>query len=182
MSADALRSSLIPFVAAAVLFVSSAHPARSQDGKTGGQPSTIVFICEHGSSRSFVAASLFNRIAEQRGLAVRALSRAVSPETVDKKVPPRLVDSMTRDGFAASTFEPALVTRSEAAKASRIVVINYDRKVEAIGAAAAEHWDGVPAASLEYDRAKELITSHIEELLRGVSATPGAAGESESKP
>ena len=105
MSADALRSSLIPFVAAAVLFVSSAHPARSQDGKTGGQPSTIVFICEHGSSRSFVAASLFDRIAEQRGLAVRALSRAVSPET-----------------------------------------------------------------------------SHIEELLRGVSATPGAAGESESKP
>src|SRR5262249_53143547 len=34
---------------------------------------TIVFVCEHGSSRSLVAATLFNRIAEQRGLAVRAI-------------------------------------------------------------------------------------------------------------
>jgi hypothetical protein len=52
--------------------------------------STVVFVCEHGSSRSLVAASLFNRVAEERGLSVRALSRAASSETVDQKVSPKI--------------------------------------------------------------------------------------------
>jgi protein-tyrosine-phosphatase len=161
----------------------SVHRAQAENDGPAASVPTVVFICEHGSSRSFVAASLFNRIAEQRGLAVRALSRAVRPETADKKVIPRLAESMTRDGFAAaSTFEPRPVTTSEATNARRIVVINYAGKVDAIGEHPAEHWDGVPAASLEYDRAKELITSHIEELLRALPAAAGNAAGSVGKP
>ena len=38
-------------------------------------PRTVVFVCEHGSAKSLVAASLFDRMAKERGVAVRAVSR-----------------------------------------------------------------------------------------------------------
>ena len=140
------------------------------------QASTVLFICEHGSSRSFVAATLFNRIAEQRGLSDRALSRAVSAQTVDKRVPPRLVASMAAEGVEADSFQPRPVTTSEADHAARIVIIGYDDKIDAVGNAPADHWNDIPAASLEYGNAKRKITSHIEELLRNLPAT----GEAEA--
>jgi len=133
---------------------------------SAAKPASIVFICEHGVSKSMVAAMLFNRIAEQRGLTVRAVSRAVSPQTLATKVPPRLVQNMDDDGFPIRDFRPQAVTTTDASGATRVVVIGYDGNIEAIGSAAAEHWDDVPPASLEYDDAKRKITSHIDKLLR----------------
>jgi len=132
----------------------------------GGKPSSVVFICEHGISKSLVAAMLFNRMAEQRGLAVRAVSRAVSPQTLASKVPASLMQNMDDDGFPVRTFRPQAVTPVDATGATRLVVIGYDGSIDAIGNTPAEHWDDVPPASLEYDDAKRKITSHIETLLR----------------
>ena len=130
------------------------------------KPASVVFICEHGISKSLVAAMLFNRIAEQRGLTVRAVSRAVNAQTLATKVPPRLVQNMDDDGFPVKDFRPQAVTTTDAAGATRVVVIGYDGDIAAIGKAAAEHWDDVPPASLEYDDAKRKITSHIDKLLQ----------------
>jgi len=127
---------------------------------------SVVFICEHGVSKSLVAAMLFNRIAEQRGLAVRAVSRAVGPQTLASKVPVKLVQNMDDDGFPVRDFRPQAVTTTDAGSATRVVVIGYDGTIDAIGNAAAEHWDDVPPASLEYEDAKRKITSHIDKLLQ----------------
>ena len=138
---------------------------------------TIVFVCEHGSSRSLVAATLFNRIAEQRGLAVRAISRAVSATTVDTKVPPRLVQSMSGDGFDVETFQPQAMTPAEAARASRVVVINYHGALEAAGQRSVDHWDEIAPASIEYDKAKHALSAQIESLfgnLEPPAAVPGS--------
>src|SRR5215510_8292884 len=88
-------------------------------------PSTIVFVCEHGSAKSLVATELFNRLARERGIPVRAISRAVSPQTVDARVPPALARNMSGDGFSVETFQPQPLSPSEAKTASRIVVVNY---------------------------------------------------------
>ena len=45
----------------------------------------VVFVCEHGSVKSLVAQEWFNRRAKERGLAVRAVSRGITP---DASVPP----------------------------------------------------------------------------------------------
>ena len=42
---------------------------------------TILFVCEHGSAKSVVAAAHFNQIATARGLPFRAISRG-TPATV----------------------------------------------------------------------------------------------------
>ncbi len=41
---------------------------------------TILFVCEHGSAKSVVAAAHFNRIAAARGLPFRAISRGTVPD------------------------------------------------------------------------------------------------------
>ncbi|MGB5132925.1 MAG: hypothetical protein WBO00_09940 [Steroidobacteraceae bacterium] len=51
--------------------------------------SQIALVCEHGSVKSLIAASLFDRAAGQRGLPFRAVSRGVNPE---QHVPPASVD------------------------------------------------------------------------------------------
>ena len=151
------------FAAVAMTIIAQAAQAAELAGST---PSSIVFICEHGISKSLVAAMLFNRMAEQRGLAVRAVSRAAGPQTLASKVPPRLMQNMDGDGFPVRDFQPQAVTPADAAGAARVVVIGYDGSIDAIGNKGAEHWDDVPPASLEYDDAKRKITSHIEMLLR----------------
>ena len=41
----------------------------------------VVFVCEFGTAKSLMAASYFNQLAEQKGLAVRALARASAPKS-----------------------------------------------------------------------------------------------------
>jgi len=137
-------------------------------GKPEDSPSlaTVVFICEHGSSKSLVATALFNRIAEQRGIPLRALSRAVSPETVAQKVPARLVRSMAADGFQVEAFRPQAVTSPEIAGAARVIVIGYDGQLRDQGKAPVERWNDVPPPSRAYDDATTTIISHIELLFR----------------
>jgi arsenate reductase len=161
-----IRSARVIAGAVAMLL---AHGVSADDAKDSRQPSTVVFVCERGSSKSLLAATLFNRMAEERRLPVRAVSRAVSPETTDSRAPLRLVQKMTVDGFQVRTFQPRAVTTSEAAGADRVIVIGYDGNFEALGMAHVERWNDVPPASLEYENAKTVITSHIELLLQRLS-------------
>jgi len=161
-----MRSALVVVACIAAL---SGHEASASDEHEVRQSSTVVFICEHGSSKSLVATALFNRIAEQRNLPVRAISRAVGPETVDSRVPPKLVRSMAADGFQVKGFQPQAVTASEIANASQVIVIGYDGELKNQANARVERWNDIPPASLEYDSATKALASHIEVLLRGLA-------------
>jgi len=125
----------------------------------------VVFVCEHGSAKSLVAASLFNRIAEERGLSVRAISRAVSEKTVDHSVPAPLVKNMAQDGFEVGGFTPVPLRAEEAAHADQVVVIAYDGAVDSAAGAPVEHWNDIAPVGTEYATARDRLQSHIEQLL-----------------
>src|SRR5215468_10992232 len=40
----------------------------------------VVFICEHGAAKSVIASEYFNKLAAERGLAVRAIARGAVPQ------------------------------------------------------------------------------------------------------
>ena len=46
----------------------------------------VLFVCEHGSTKSTVAAAHFNKLAGERGLKLRAVSRGTNP---DEEVAPK---------------------------------------------------------------------------------------------
>jgi arsenate reductase (thioredoxin) len=157
----------------AVLSIASALAVQLPTPVFAAPDKTVVFVCEHGSSKSLVAAEFFNRIAEQRGLNVRAISRAVSDKTVDQQVPPEIVRDMSSDGFREDTYKPTALEPKEAQEAARVIIINYDNDVVAAKDASVEHWSGVSPITREYGKARDQLVGHIDQLLQEI----GSKGE-----
>lgn len=75
----------------AALLVGQSYGAEEPTLKKETSPRLIVFVCEHGSAKSLVAASFFERMAKERGIVVRAVSRGTAP---DASVPAAVVEAL----------------------------------------------------------------------------------------
>lgn len=136
-------------------------PARAAAGKG------LVFVCEHGSVKSLIAQEWFNRLAKERGLAMRAVSRGLTP---DASVPPAIAGALRGDGFDVSAFQPRALSAPDVAGASRVVAIGVDLgTLPAAAGAAVEKWDGIPPATQDYAAARDAIKARIEALIEGLS-------------
>jgi arsenate reductase (thioredoxin) len=119
----------------------------------------VVFVCEHGSVKSVIAAEWFNRLAAERGMKARAVARGV---TVDPSVPAGVADALQRDGFDVRGFTPRAFDADEATAASRVVSFGAQLPPNT---AAVTTWSGVPPASERYEEARDDIRSRVEALL-----------------
>jgi len=123
----------------------------------------VVFVCEHGSVKSLIAASLFDQSAANRGLPFRAVSRGVNP---DERVPPGIAAALLDDGFDVEGFRPQGLSPDDVAGATRVVAIGVDLAANGDEARAPiQSWDDVPAASVDYSAARAALQRHIDELL-----------------
>jgi protein-tyrosine-phosphatase len=132
----------------------------------------VVFVCEHGSAKSLVAASLFERMAREQGVEARAISRGTAP---DPSVPPAVVEALRADGFDVSSFRPQALTSADVAGATHVVAIGVD--LGTLGAKAgprALRWDGVPPVSTSYPEARRDLVARIERLLEELRTPAGA--------
>jgi arsenate reductase len=128
------------------------------------QPKQLVlFVCEHGAAKSVVAAADFNRMAAERGLPVRAISRGTAPAAT---VPSRITEGLERDGLRLSDgFTPTALSGTDMAQAIRIV--SFDVILPTMrDSSRFVRWDGLPAFSDGYDAANRAITSMVESLIR----------------
>jgi arsenate reductase (thioredoxin) len=141
--------------------------------KTGPPVPTVVFVCEHGSAKSLVAASFFRRMARERGLDVAAASRGTDP---DAAVPPGVVDALRGDGFDVAAFRPQRLTEAEAAAALRVVAIGQDLQAQT-GGARLEVWNDIPPVSTDYPGARSALVARIEKLLDELAPGPGRGSE-----
>ena len=97
-------------------------------------------------------------------MAVRAVSRGTSP---DASVPGAVVQALREDGFDVAAFRPQLLSDADVTAAARVVAIGVD-----IGAAKTlagtrfERWDDVPPFSQSYPKARKVILSRVDSLLR----------------
>jgi arsenate reductase len=127
------------------------------------ESNSVVMVCEHGSVKSLIAASLFNKGATQRGLPYRATARGVSP---DASVPTSIASALAEEGFDVSSFVPSKVSAAELDRAERVVLIGVDTKALDGGSSGTiTSWQEVPAASLDYMAARASLMQHIEVLL-----------------
>jgi arsenate reductase len=128
------------------------------------QPEQIVlFVCEHGAAKSVVAAAHFNRMAAERGLPVRAISRGTAP---DATVPSRISEGLERDGLRLPDgFTPTALSGTDMAQATRIV--SFDVILPTMrDSSRFVRWDALPAFSDGYDAANGAIRSRVESLIR----------------
>ena len=122
---------------------------------------TVVFVCLHGSVKSQMAAAHFNRIAKERGLHVTAISRGIEP---DKAIPAGIRAGLGHDGLAPASEVPSGLTPDEANAAAGVFAFDevpLDRK----GSASVTLWSDVPPAMQDYDRSRDAIVRHVEEVV-----------------
>jgi arsenate reductase (thioredoxin) len=145
---------------AALLF---GHQSSAQDSNEPERSASVVFVCEHGSVKSLIAASLFDQVAKRRGLPFRARSRGVSP---DAHVPEVIVAALRNEGVEVETFKPQPLSLADIDGAARVIAIGVD--LAAFGdrrRMSIDEWNDVPAASVDYPKARAALLHHIETLI-----------------
>lgn len=129
---------------------------------------TILFLCAYGGAKSVIAASYFNRIAEQTGLDYVAVAAAA--EEAYPGVPAPVVDFLERDGIDVREFKPRSVEERDVSSAAKIVSIDCDLASSGLTADGVERWDDVPKVSEDLTGSAAAIRRHVEalaETLRG---------------
>jgi len=129
---------------------------------------TVVFVCEHGNVKSLIASEWFNKMARERGLAVRAVSRGVRPET---PVPPAIAERLRLDGIDVRAFAPRALAPGDLEGAPRVVMIGVEPPVW-VGRAGVrvDRWDGIPPATERYQASRDALRSRIEALIDSLKA------------
>jgi protein-tyrosine-phosphatase len=118
----------------------------------------ILFLCTHGGAKSVMAASYFNRRAEE--LALPYAASAASTEDPYASVPEPVADFLQRDGFEIRAFTPRRVEERDLRDATMTVTIGC-----LLPGVQAERWDDVPAASDDLEGSAAAIRRHVEALI-----------------
>jgi len=128
------------------------------------QIQTVLFVCEHGSAKSVIAAAYFNRLAEQKGLPYRAIARGINP---DPEIPQQVRLNLAKDGLDVTTWKPQLVAEKDVREAVRVVTFGCKLPFpERIAAGKLVDWQDVPSTSEDYERARTMIVEKIDALIR----------------
>ena len=129
---------------------------------------TILFVCEHGSARSVIAAAHFNRMAKEKGLPYRAVTRGANP---DAEIPAGVRNELAADGLDVSTWRPQKVSDDDVQKADRVVTFACALPVKKQPAASKHSdWNDIPPVSQNYQAARKVIVDHVNELLKTLGA------------
>src|SRR6266581_641898 len=111
------------FASGLLLLSASTVLAQEAQSRPEVNASTVVFVCEHGSARSVIAAAHFNRLASEKGLPFRAVSRGKNP---DNTIPASIKDALATDGLDAGASQPKAVTEEDMRKAGRVVTLGIE--------------------------------------------------------
>jgi arsenate reductase len=126
--------------------------------------SVIVFVCEHGSAKSVIAAAYFNKLAGELNLDLRAVARGTHP---DPELSPKAIEGLRKDGLNPSEPTPQKLSFADMESSQRLVTFcelpkGYEQKI------AVEYWDEVPAVGENYEKARDVIIARLNYLLNNV--------------
>ena len=124
---------------------------------------TVLFVCEHGSAKSLLAASLFNREAARRHLGFRAIARGTSPESAPQSA---TLDGLHSDGVDVAAFVPQRLTTADIESAIAVVV--FDVNLDAFNPThrPVARWNNTPSVTTDYRWARDAILQRIDDLIQ----------------
>jgi arsenate reductase (thioredoxin) len=129
-------------------------------------PSTVLFVCLHGSAKSLIALEHFRRLAEERGLDIAADAAGLEP---DAEIPLRVIQGLLGDGIDVPGRQPRQVTPADLEQASHVVTFACDLGALEPRPRTRERWDDVPAVSDGYQPARDVIVARVTRLLEDLS-------------
>ena len=133
----------------------------------------ILFVCVHNAGRSQMAEAFTNRVAAERGLAVRGLSAGTEVST---RVNPLAVEVMKELGISMEGHVPKQLTQEMADSSDRIITMGCG--VDATSCPArihlSEDWGLDDPAVQSIERVREIrdqIRTRVESMLTEMEAS-----------
>jgi arsenate reductase (thioredoxin) len=151
----------VAFLASALALLVACGGRPGDAAREGG----VLFVCEHGSAKSVIAAALFNARAAARKVALRAESRGVEPDPV---LMPAAVTGLRADGLVPGQATPLAIRRADVQRAS--LVIAFDPLPPDLTAGARVVLWNVPPVSVDYAASRDAMASRIDALLDELAA------------
>jgi arsenate reductase len=124
---------------------------------------TVVFVCEHGSAKSVIAAAEFQRMIKESGLDVNVLTRGTNP---DAEIPKLVRDGLKADGVDIGTLKPTEVSEKDLAGATKIVTFGPDLKPWLPAGRTVTDLSDTPSVTADYHAAQEYIKKQLEVLIQ----------------
>ncbi|HYL75779.1 MAG TPA: hypothetical protein VEU96_16325, partial [Bryobacteraceae bacterium] len=107
-------------------------------------PTRIVFVCEHGSAKSMIAAQYFEQLAHKNGLAFTAISRGTDPE---KQLNEATKKGLVKDGFDVSRLSPRRLTATDTEGAAMVISFGPDVSPVTKPGVKVEQWSDTPSVT-----------------------------------
>jgi arsenate reductase len=130
------------------------------------EPPTVAFVCLHGAAKSVLAAACFERLAEARGVRVRALAAGTEP---DPEIAPAVLRALLAEGIDLRGQRPRRVTPEDLAGAAAVVSFGPDLSALVAPGRPIVRWDDVPALSEGVEAGRAAILARLPTLLQEVS-------------
>jgi arsenate reductase len=144
-----------------LFLLATAMPA--QDGKSNASKPTVVFVCEHGSAKSIIAAVEFKHMAKEKGLDLNILARGTNP---DAEIPKLVRDGLKADGYDVGILKPTKVSETDLKGAVKIVSFGPDLQPWLAEGATVSDWSATPSVSEDYRKARKYIRGQLAILLK----------------
>ncbi len=125
------------------------------------QNPTIIFVCEHGAAKSIIAAAYFNKLANETYPGLHVIARGTHP---DQELSPKTIIGLREDGLTPTESIPQKLAFSDLEPAQRIITF-CELPNEYTQRAVIEHWDDVPPVSDDYEKARNAIIVHLNQLI-----------------
>jgi protein-tyrosine-phosphatase len=146
---------------ATLVFALSVNGQTQDAGKQTDEGPVVIFVCEHGAAKSILSAAIFNKLAKERGLNLRAIARGTNP---DPEISPKVAAGLKSDELASSEPAPKKISKADLVGASRVItfcVLPDDYS----GSVKVENWDPVLPAIEDYGKARDKLAERIGRLL-----------------
>jgi len=129
----------------------------------GVQDHTILFVCEHGSAKSIIAAAHFNDLAARTGSPYRAIARGLHPDT---EIPAYVKSGLRAERLDIRGWQPKQFIERDALTADRVITLGCALPLsKAFAADKVRDWD-IPPPIENYQNASRSIVERIALLLK----------------
>ena len=131
----------------------------SQPALAGERPK-ILLVCQFGTVKSAITRELLIRRAAERGIALNAWSRGITPE---QHLAPALLPRLRAEQIDPGRQPLRPLTPRDAARAD--LIIAFDPLPPSFSRAKVRDWSDVPSMNSSYDAARRVVDQRIDALL-----------------
>lgn len=129
------------------------------------QTKKIVFVCEHGSAKSVIAATYFNKLAREKNIPWEALARGTDPDTV---ISPKTKQLLIQDNIYDKNFVPRKLSQADVDNADQVFLF-YTLPETIKDKNNIQYWLGIDAVNGDFVKLKNDIVAKIIPLIDSLS-------------